>query len=46
MNAPALALKLARSLRTTQRYLRLLTQKGLIEFRGVAKKGGYFLVSS
>lgn len=46
MNAPALALKLSRSLRTTQRYLRLLTQKGMIEFRGVAKKGGYFSIDS
>ncbi|MBP5502186.1 MAG: Fic family protein [Bacteroidales bacterium] len=43
INAPALALKLARSLRTIQRYLRTLSQNGIIEFRGVAKKGGYYI---
>jgi len=43
INAPSLALKLSRSLRTTQRYLHNLSHDGVIEFRGVAKKGGYYL---
>ena len=34
--------RLGRSLRTTQRYLKVLTEKGQITFRGVAKKGGYY----
>ena len=42
LNAPLLANRLGRSLRTTQRYLKLLTDKGQITFRGVAKKGGYY----
>lgn len=42
INAPSIAKKLARSLRTTQRYLQLLKKNGAIEFRGVAKKGGYY----
>ena len=41
LNAPMLAMRLGRSLRTTQRYLKVLTDKGKIAFRGVAKKGGY-----
>ncbi len=46
INAPKLAMKLARSLRTTQRYLRVLSQEKIIEFRGVAKKGGYFVIEN
>lgn len=42
MNAPQLASRLGRSLRTTQRYLKLLSDAQKIVFRGVAKKGGYF----
>lgn len=44
LNAPLLANRLGRSLRTTQRYLKLLADKGQITFRGVAKKGGYYLL--
>lgn len=32
--------RLGRSLRTTQRYLKLLTEQKRIVFQGVAKKGG------
>ncbi|MDO5577240.1 MAG: hypothetical protein Q4F84_09180 [Fibrobacter sp.] len=42
LNAPKLAELLHRSLRTTQRYLKVLTTDKRISFRGVAKKGGYF----
>lgn len=42
LNAPTLAERLGRSLRTTQRYLSLLKAEGRIHFRGVAKKGGYY----
>jgi len=42
LNAPTLSNRLARSLRTTQRYLRVLTEQNKIEFRGSAKKGGYW----
>lgn len=43
LNAPALANALNKSLRTTQRYLKLLVDNGKIEFRGAAKNGGYFI---
>ncbi len=42
LNAPTLSNRLSRSLRTTQRYLKVLTEQNRIEFRGVAKKGGYW----
>ena len=42
LNAPLLSNRLGRSLRTTQRYLKILTDKGHIAYRGVAKKGGYY----
>ena len=42
LNAPLLSMRLGRSLRTTQRYIKVLTDKGQIVFRGVAKKGGYY----
>lgn len=41
LNAPALSKKLGRSLRTTQRYLKKLSDKKQIIFKGVAKNGGY-----
>jgi Fic family protein len=44
LNAPTLAERLGRSLRTTQRYLKILTEKQQIVFQGVAKKGGYVAV--
>ena len=43
MNAPAIAAKLTLSLRTTQRYLKTLTDDKKIEFRGAPKNGGYFV---
>ena len=45
LNAPALAEMLQKSLRTTQRYLKTLSDAGRIEFRGAPKKGGYHIVS-
>lgn len=42
INAPALAERSGRSLRTIQRYLGLLKSDGKIHFQGVAKKGGYY----
>lgn len=42
LNAPSLSKRLGRSLRTTQRYLKKLSDKKLIIFKGVAKNGGYF----
>lgn len=44
MNAPAIAAKLTLALRTTQRYLKTLTDDKKIEFRGAPKNGGYFEV--
>lgn len=41
-NAPALAGILQKSLRTIQRHLKMLSDQGLIEFRGAAKNGGYY----
>ncbi|MCQ2343052.1 MAG: Fic family protein [Paludibacteraceae bacterium] len=42
LNAPTLAERTGRSLRTTQRYLSELKKDGRIRFEGVAKKGGYY----
>lgn len=42
LNAPTLAERTGRSLRTTQRYLGDLKKEGRIRFEGVAKKGGYY----
>lgn len=42
MNAPALANTIQKSLRTTQRYLKVLTDEKKISFRGAAKNGGYY----
>lgn len=42
LNAPTLAERTGRSLRTTQRYLSDLKKEGRIRFEGVAKKGGYY----
>lgn len=42
LNAPSLAERINRSLRTTQRYLMELKRDGAIRFEGVAKKGGYY----
>ena len=44
LNAPQLAARLGRSLRTTQRYLKQLSEAKQIAFKGVAKKGGYFVI--
>lgn len=44
LNAPSLAKRLGRSLRTTQRFLKKLTEQKLIMFKGVAKNGGYVAV--
>lgn len=44
LNAPTLSVRLGKSLRTTQRYLRILSEKKQITFQGVAKKGGYVAV--
>lgn len=44
LNAPQLAARLGRSLRTTQRYIKQLSDAHKIAFRGVAKKGGYHVV--
>ena len=42
-NAPTIAEMLQKSLRTTQRYLRTLSDDGRIEFRGAPKNGGYHI---
>lgn len=44
IRAPYIAQKLQCSLRTTQRNLRILTEKGKIEYKGAAKNGGYEVV--
>lgn len=41
LNAPSLSKRLGRSLRTTQRYLKKLSDSKQIVFKGVAKNGGY-----
>lgn len=46
LNAPTLAIALNKSLRSTQRYLKTLSDSGKIEFRGVPKKGGYYILAN
>jgi ATP-dependent DNA helicase RecG len=38
-----IAAKIGRTIRTTERYLKLARQFGLIEFRGPSKTGGYYI---
>lgn len=45
LNAPSLAEMLQKSLRTTQRYLKALSDAGRIEFRGAPKNGGYHIMN-
>ncbi|MCF0217267.1 MAG: winged helix-turn-helix domain-containing protein, partial [Fibrobacteraceae bacterium] len=42
INTPTLSNKLSIALRTTQRYLKNLTEMNEIEFRGAPKNGGYY----
>ena len=44
LNASEIAESISKSWRTTMRYLKSLNEKGLIEFRGVPKTGGYYLI--
>jgi Fic family protein len=43
INAPAIAQHLGLSLRSTQRYIKQLSEQGLIIFKGAPKSGGYFI---
>lgn len=44
INAPTIADQIKKSLRTTQRYLKTLSDANRIEFRGAPKKGGYYIL--
>jgi len=46
LNTPALAATLSKSMCTTQRYLKKLSDNRKIEFWGAAKNGGYFPVGN
>jgi ATP-dependent DNA helicase RecG len=43
LNAIELSVRMNKGLSTVERYLRLLRKKGIIEFRGIPKTGGYHL---
>jgi ATP-dependent DNA helicase RecG len=43
LNALEIATRINKSSRTTERYLRILRKKGIVEFRGIPKTGGYYL---
>jgi len=43
LNAIEIATRINKSARTTERYLRILRKKEIIEFRGIPKTGGYHL---
>lgn len=43
LNASEIAENISKSWRTTMRYLKSLNEKGVIEFRGAPKTGGYYL---
>ena len=42
LNASEISKHISKSLRTTMRYIKILQDKDLIEFRGAPKTGGYF----
>ena len=42
LNASEIAESISKSWWTTMRYLKSLNEKGLLEFRGVPKTGGYY----
>ncbi|MDR3142975.1 MAG: hypothetical protein LBU37_14785 [Tannerellaceae bacterium] len=46
LNAIEIAARTKRGLSTMERYLRLLRKKGIIEFRGAPKTGGYHLTET
>jgi ATP-dependent DNA helicase RecG len=43
LNAIEISSRMNKSLAQVERYLRLLRKKGIIEFRGIPKTGGYHL---
>lgn len=45
LNASEISGRINKSVRTTMRYIRVLQNKDLIEFRGAPKTGGYYLLS-
>jgi ATP-dependent DNA helicase RecG len=46
LNTLEIATRINKSPRTTERYLRILRKKGIVEFRGVPKTGGYHLTET
>jgi ATP-dependent DNA helicase RecG len=43
LNASEISGRINKSIPTVERYIRLLRKKGIIEFRGIPKTGGYHL---
>ena len=46
LRVPALAERMATSAKNVERWLKQLKENGLVEFRGVAKTGGYYYFGS
>ena len=44
LNASEISKYINKSLRTTMRYIKILQDKGLIEFKGAPKTGGYYIL--
>lgn len=44
LKAPSIARLINKSLSTTERYLKQLRNRNIIEFRGASKSGGYYLI--
>ena len=44
LNASEISKHINKSLRTTMRYIKILQDKGLIEFKGAPKTGGYYIL--
>jgi len=42
LNATEIAIRIKKSIPTVERYLRILRQKDIVEFRGAPKTGGYY----
>jgi ATP-dependent DNA helicase RecG len=46
LNAIEIAGYIGKSIRTTERYLQLLKEENMLEYRGSKKSGGYYLTKN
>ncbi|MDR3245747.1 MAG: ArsR family transcriptional regulator, partial [Prevotellaceae bacterium] len=46
LNVLEIATRINKGLRTTERYIQILRKKGIVEYRGSKKTGGYYLTGT